>query len=341
MKQVEFQSPAELEEVANGLARASRHPIHVDLGGEYAELGTQPLSQTDLEGGTRVEQVEPLSSHHVVWNNRDDRLAYIGSERYNLVQHRELIDAIREALSRTTASVEKGYVRDYGEHVNGVVVFGDRDDALIDVEELVDMDEYVPPEGNRGDDAWGPGIRDRLGLGMRFHNSFDGRSGLGGSTMGYRFICQNWMVWGEETISSKENYHLKSEEDAPGVDPDYFEDLIFEVFEQRDALAGVVKESIEEGSFPTQWVPRLLEDAGFGKQYRSRIAAKLMSYGIDPEGEVTLWDLYNAATDHIDHDAVGQMGPERYDHHQGNAWRILTLEPRSPEAEEETLEAYV
>jgi hypothetical protein len=325
----EFEGVDELERVANGLARASRHPIHVDLGSSYEEGGVSALSQMELgethgDAVERLEHVEPQGDIHVVWNNRDDGRAYIGSQRYNLIQHREVIDAIREAVGRTTGSIERGVVRDYGAHVSGVLVFGDQDNAIIDVEELVG-DGYVPPEGE-----WPTGVKDRLGLGMRFHNSFDGRSGFGGSTMGYRFICGNWLVWGEEEIDQKSSYHLKGEDDAPGVDPEYFEELIHTVFEQRDPLEGIVKDSIEEGEMPLSWAPGVLERAGFGKTYQKRIVSRLLSWEGGPDGDTDKWTLYNAATFHLDNERVDELGPERYDHHQGSAWAVLEDDLREP-----------
>jgi hypothetical protein len=333
----EFSTIGELEDIQNGLARASRHPIHVDLGTEYTEMGVPELAQSELgetrdEVLDRLENVQLQRDIHVVWNNRDDERAYVGSERYNLIQHREVIDAIREAVGRTTGSIEKGVVRDYGEHVDGVLVFGDQEDAVIDVGDLVG-DGYVPPEGE-----WPTGVKDRLGLGMRFHNSFDGRSGFGGTTMGYRFICGNWIVWGEEEIASKSSYHIKSESDAPGVDAEYFEEVIGAVFEQRDPLEGIVKESIEDGELPVSWAPDMLERAGFGANYQKRITARLMEWA---DGEYTdKWTLYNAATHHLDNDRVDELGPERYDHHQSSAWDLLEMEPRSPEEEPEDLESF-
>lgn len=340
MIQREFDDAGALGDVKHSLARASRHPVHVDLGESYSEMGVEPLTQSTLDdpadpGGDvaeRLARVEPQRDIHVVWNSRDDRRAYVGSERYNLIQHRAVIDAVQDALSATTGRVEKGVVRDYGEHVNGVLVFGNQEDAIIDVHDLVG-DGYVPPEGSSG-------ARDRLGLGMRFYNSFDGRSGYGGTAMAYRFICANWMVWGEESIDSRASYHIKSEHEAPGVDPDYFEAVIGSVFEQRDPLEGVVKDSIEEGEVPLSWAPGVLEQAGFGANYRKRITARLLSMEHPSDEHTTLWHIYNAATGHLDNDRAHDLGPERYDHHQGSAWSVLENDPEAPEEQHDDLEEY-
>jgi len=246
----------------------------------------------------------------------------VGSKRYNLIQHREVVDAIREAVAATTGSIEKGVVRDFGAHVNGVLVFGDQDEAEIDVTELVG-DGYVPPEGS----DW---ARDRLGLGMRFHNSFNGRSGFGGSTMAYRFICGNWMVWGEEEIAGRSDYHIKSKDDEHGIDPAYFEDVIGAVFDARDPLAGTVKDSIEEGEMPIEWAPGVLREAGFGTNYAKRITGRLLEMEQPRDGGTTTWHLYNAATGHLDNDREGDLGPEPYDRHQDTAWSLLGPDPTEP-----------
>jgi hypothetical protein len=348
MQTHEFDGPAGLEEVSNRLARASRHPVHVDLGTEYSEAGVARLDQEKLDGGAdRLASVEPQPALHAVWNNRDDERAYLGSERYNLIQHREVLDAIREALGRTDGEVEKGAVRDYGDHVNGVIVFGGQERATIDVGELVDhdpdagpfQDGYVPPEGNEGGDAWAPGVRDRLGLGMRFYNSFNGRSGFGGSTMGYRFICQNWMVWGEETIAEKGSYHIKGGDEAPGVDADYFEELIYEVFDEKEGLEAIVQESARD-ELPLEWAPGLLEEAGFGPQYAAEIAGRLLGYEQPRPGHTTRWHVYNAATAYLDSERVEHLGPERYDHYQDAAWSVMEAgveRPEDPPADMEEL----
>lgn len=327
MQKHEFDTMAGLDEVANGLARASRHPVHVDLGTDYGEAGAIPLNQQTLDQRRSLEQVadnvEPQDDLYAIWNSREDERAYIGSKRYRLIQHREVLDVIAEAVSNTRGSIDKGVVRDYGDHVRGVLVFGNTDEAVIDVHELVG-DGYVPPEGAGY-------ARDRLGLGMRFENSFNGRSGFGGSTMGYRYICQNWMVWGEEQIADRSDYHIRGSDDDHGVPPEYYEELIHSVFERRDMLEGVVKESVEEGEIPLEWAPQLLADAGFGKNYQRRITGRLLSQDKERDGYVNVWDVYNAATYHLDHDMVQGLGPETYDRHQADAWDVLQVDPRPPE----------
>lgn len=310
---------AELEEIKHRLARASRHPVHVDLGTEYDETEESP----------NPVDPQPLDDYHIIWNNRDDSMAYKGSRRYNLIQHREVIDTIQTAVDNTVGSIEKGVIRDYGSSIDGVLVFGNQEDASVDVMDLVG-DGYVPPEGA----DW---TRDRLGLGMRFRNGFDGRTKIGGSTMGYRFICQNWMVWGEHTIAQDEDFHLKGKNESIGLDPEFFEDIIGRVFDRREFVEKVVVESTE-ATFPVDWTPDVLEQAGFGAGYARAIAAVVRDQH-SQNGETSLWNVYNAATSYIDHKKAPEVGESVYQRHHETAWSILDVEVEEPE-EVRSLQAY-
>lgn len=320
MQQHQFDDLGELEDVKNRLARASRHPVHADLGTEYDEHsgGEQPVSGDTKQLGK-----------HALWNNRDDSLAYFGSDRFNLIQHREVLDTITTAVENTEGSIEKGVIHDYGSKIDGVLVFGDQDKASIDVGDLVDTDGdtwrdgYVPPEG-------ADYTRDVLGLGMRFFNGWDGRTKVGGSTMGYRFICQNWMVWGEQTIAQDEAFHLKGPEEHVGLDPAFFEDIIHEVFDEKGPAEEAVRRAIEE-EVPLSWVPAVLDDAGFGDDYARRISHRVRNQTPPRDDHTTLWHIYNAATAFIDHDKAGEIGPSVYQRHHETAWDVLEVEVREPE----------
>jgi len=315
-----FENIGELEDISSSLARASRHPLYVDLGADYAD--PRSLHQTSQkEIAADFESLE----WHVIWDNREDELAYIGSEIYNLIQHREVIDAIRDAVENTVGTIDKGVIRDYGTKVDGVLVFGNQDRARINVEELVG-DGYVPPEGA----DW---VNDRLGLGCRFRNSFDGGMRLGGSTMGYRYICGNWLVWGEEEIASKDALHLRQADEGIGVDAEFFEGIIHEVFDEKGYLEDIIKAAIEDGEFPKVWSAGVLEQAGFGRNYQKAILRELDSWEVGEN--IDQWILYNAATTYLDNDKFQSVGNGIYNKQQGRAWEILELEPQKPDDLEE------
>lgn len=309
-----FDSVAELEDIEQRLARGSQHPVYVDLGDAYdpdddSATGFNP---------SRVADLEEQANLAVVWNNRDDRRAYVSSDEYELVQHREVIDKIRSAVGDTVGDIDKGVIRDYGEKVDGVLVFGNQDDARIDVEDLVSG--YVPPEGP----DW---TQDRLGLGMRFQNSFDGGTKVGGSTMAYRYICANWMVWGESEIGRVEQVHRTR------LTEDFFEGIIGEVFDAKEDLESIVVES-EEDRVPLTWAPTVLEQAGFGRNYRHNILEILQGMEHPSPEETSLWRIYQAVTTYLDQDKVDDIGNGIYNSHQHRAWNVLTMDRVEPPEEE-------
>lgn len=315
----EFHNLGELEEVKNQLARASIHPVHAELGRSIENDGTERGDGGDYER---------IGDRRVIWNNRADRPSYFASNEYELSQHREVIDHIEEAIQQTTGSIEMGMIRDYGEVIDGLIVFDD-DNANIDVAELVG-DGYVPPESEI-DPHGNARARDRLGLGMRFKNSFDGSTRVPGETMGYRFICQNWMVWGEETIGVDEHLHIEE------LDPSFFQDLILEVFDMQDAAEGLILDA-ENDEIPLDWVPGILEQVGFGRNYINRICDHLSKYSQPNEEHTTAWRLYNAATYELDHNTVDRAGPDVYSEHQVRVERIISGNWDAPEEEHDFAE---
>jgi hypothetical protein len=291
MRTHQFDSIAELEEIEQRLARGSMHPVYVDLGAdEHSETASDELDRQPDRFG--------------VWNNRDDRRAYIASDRYELIQHREVIDTIRDAVRSTAGEIDKGVIRDYGSKIDGVLVFGNQEEARVDVDELVDG--YVPPESGM--------TRDRIGLGMRFKNSWDGGTKVGGTTMGYRYICANWMVWGERQISGTEQLHVHE------LDQDFFANVILDVFDLKEDLAEVIVEA-ETTELPVDNASDVLEDAGFGRNYRHSIMDELAD-----TDETTLWRLYQAVTTYLDDERVEEIGNGVYNSHHQRAWSVLTAD---------------
>lgn len=316
------------------LARASPHPVYADLNSEY----------TGGSGQIRnVNKAQELS-HQAIWNNRDDRLAYIGSDQYEITQHKDMIEYITGAVNDTVGEIDIGRIRDYGERIDGMVTLKGHS---VDVQELVG-EGYVPPESELLDDRTQSvqdakksegTVRDILGVGVRFHNSFDASERIRLETMGYRFICQNWFIWGKETIGEFEQLHINelSQSDV--------ESLIFDVLDKSDQREGIIVDSIEDEGYPLSWAVPALEDVGFGPRYAKRILEQLRSYGT-VDDTFTRWELYNAATAHLDHDIVDDVNANVYNRHQGKATKLLTDEITSPsdddiEHGEEVLEELV
>lgn len=326
LNQKEFHSTEELESVKAELATASKKPVYVGLDREYEEPGYGDRWEERRLGND--EEVLDLRNKSAIWNERDEEMAYFASNEYALVQHTDVLESVQEAVGKTVSDIDMGVIRDYGAQIDGTLVFSNVDDAMIDVAEVVDTDGYIPPEGDI--DPRGNSIaRDRLGLGIRIGNSFDGSKRVKVSTMGYRFICQNWMVWGEEEIASMDSVHVGQDDDEFKAElTASVENVIGEVFEIKDEVSDMIKVS-ESQEIPFGWVPGLLDQAGFGTNYQKQITGRVLRQENQRRGETSAWRLYNAATTYLDNDRADDMSKQVYDRYQGRSWNLLG-EPSAP-----------
>lgn len=325
MQQYEFYDIENFEQFTDPdetpLARATRHSVYADRKHEFNETP---------EGRKNYVEIPEKSA---VFNNRDDELAYMSSDRYDLIQHDEVFSAIQTAIDETVGDIDFGMVRDYGARVDGILVFGNQEEANIDMRELLG-ENYIPPEGRpqtdptAEDSRW----RDSVGLGMRFRNSFDGGTKVGGSTMGYRYICQNWLVWDEAEIGVVERQHTRERDAEDGLEPDFFADIIQDVFDVRETVEDAFI-SAEELDVPLTWVPDILDEHGFGKNYQKRITGRVLDQTpVDTEGkETTMWRVYNATTAELDRKTAVDASAYTYDYYQSYAWDMMTSEIEEPE----------
>lgn len=315
-----FEGLGELKEVQPQLAQASAHPVYVDPDNVFNPEGNESI------GGPR--QVD----HQAIWNSRDDRLSYIGSEKYEITQHNDIINYITDAVNATVGEIDIGRIRDYGERIDGMITLEGHN---VDVGELVG-DGYVPPESEILDNrtasvedakASDGSVRDILGVGIRFGNSFDASERIRIETMGYRFICQNWLIWGKETIGTYEQLHI-NELDAQNV-----EDLIFDILDKQEQIEGIVKDTATDTEYPLSWAIPSLKEIGFGPRQSKHILQVLRDYGT-VDDSFSRWELYNAVTAYLDHDVVADVNANVYDRHQGKAAQLLTQELSSPSEDE-------
>jgi hypothetical protein len=319
MKQYEFHSTEGYDKFTNAgetpLAEAKRHSVYADRAHAFNE---------EPKGRKHYAELETKSA---VFNDRDDELAYVSSDIYDLIQHHEVFDAVKTAVDATVGEIDFGMIRDYGARVDGVVVFGNQSEANIDMRELLG-DSYIPPEGRPDTDptAEDSRWRDSVGLGMRFRNSFDGDTKIGGSTMGYRYICQNWLVWDEAEIGSVERSHTRSRDAEDGIEPDFFVDIITDVFEVREQVESLLTEAAET-EVPLTWVPGVLEQNNFGENYQKRITGRVLAQdsGSRSEDETSMWNVYNATTAELDRNTAESSG-KTYDYYQSYAWGMLDSE---------------
>lgn len=329
MREWTFGTLGEFRDVLPKLATASNHDVYVDVGDGYG-------GHTDSGGEARDPNYPVVVDRQAIWNDRDNCLAYMGSDEYTITQHSEILDMIDSALGHAVGEIGIGHVRDYGEFIDG---FATLEGHNIDVMDLCG-DGYVPParadmadptlteNEAKGGDGW---VRDRLGVGIRFQNSFDGSEKLALETMGYRFICQNWLLWGEEEIGSQKMVHVNA------LDSEMVEDLIFDVMDNKAAVEEQIITAVDE-EFPIETAPNILSDSGFGVRYANDITELLLSFGVGDH--ISRWDIYNAATQYLDHQRVDELIPSTYQRYQGAASHIFAGNIGNPEPVKNFEEVY-
>lgn len=311
-----FDSLGEFRDIFPKLASASSHNVYIDIGDSYTPANSEATDE--LTYGVCVDKQS-------IWNDRDSELAYIGSDNYTITQHADVLRTIDDALGKTVGEVGIGAVRDYGSYIDG---FATLEGHSIDVAELVG-EGYVPPDGAGADDGH---ATDTLGVGIRFQNSFDGSEKLVLETMGYRFACQNWLLWGSEEIGSQQMLHVRN------LDQGRVEDLIFEVVDEKETVEETIIASTGE-TYPIEAVPEVLHNVGFGATYTKNITRLLQTFDIDQQN-VSLWHIYNATTQHLDHDVVDGVVPETYQTWQQAATNIFMGEVGDPSPVEEFASVY-
>lgn len=321
-----FEGLGEFRDVIDQLATATSMPVYVDKGSSWEPDGS----------GTQLNDAERLR-HQAIWNNRDDELAYIGTDKYTITQHHDILGVVDEAVGKSVGEIDIGTIRDWGDRIDGMLTLNGHN---VDVEALTD-DGYVPPEGELLDDRTAGvqdafnsdsgTVRDILGVGIRFANSFDASERIRFETMGYRYVCQNWMVWGEETIGQYTQLHVDE------LDMERIESLIYDVVDKKQETERMIVDMIDD-RLKWSWIDPFLEEAGFGKNYRKRIIKKLRTYeGVDTTKDIRRWDLYNAITDVLDNQVMigGDDGVNAnvYNRHQKRAQFVLDNEAKTPDEE--------
>lgn len=329
MRTRRFEGLDGLTDVADKLATASAHDVYIDIGREYKP----PIPADERSDPAYPKQTD----RQAIWNARDGDLAYIGSNEYEITQHADVLGVITDALKQSSSEVGFGAIRDYATHIDGFVTLEGHN---IDVYDLVgdgyrpparpDMaNEYMTDIGAQENGNW---TTDDLGVGLRFKNSFDGSKKILLETMAYRHICQNWMILGKETIGSHQMLHVDI------LNPDDVESVIGMVIDDKDSIASQIHDAVHE-RYPIHFIPDALRHVGFGPTYRQWIIDTLAAFDINKR-DVSLWQTYNAITQHLDHEVVSDIRAEAYQGHQERASRVLMGDIGDPSPTDDFEETY-
>ena len=223
-------------------------------------------------------QYVPVSNEYKAIVGDETKQTYsIHSGKYEVVQHSVITDAMAMACEDTSLNVfghfdeEKGKFNGYGSFANPDVhidLFEEKDDPVM--------------------------------LGMRFFNSHNGDSKFGGEIFGIRYVCGNYMAWGD-LLGKVSIRHFKSEQnvaeelgkilrgfvdkmDALKDRVHYIRDMKIGMDEQTALLWGIGLQPKQIGSIMT---------------YREYLNPE-----IKPES-VSVFDIYNASTAYVSYRVGG------------------------------------
>lgn len=328
MRQRNFNGLSGLCDTIPKLATASAHSVYVDIGDTY----TQPIPADDGVNPTYPVHVD----RQAIWNDRDATLSYMGTDTYEITQHAEVLETINASVEEWDGDVDFGMVRDYGSFIDGFVTF---EDHSIDVFDVAGEDYNPPSRPDMGEESMnetgarveGQWTTDHLSIALRFRNSFDASRKLRFETMCYRHISDAWMITGGN-IGSFEMYHIDE------IDTDAVQDMIDEVIGDKESLADQIGTAIDE-QIQIEATPNALDQIGYGSTYQKHIIDVLQAF--NPGNTITLWDLYTATTQYLDHEVVDNVVPAVYQDRQESAADILaaTVGDAEPHPEYKTVYA--
>jgi len=253
------------------MAELKNHAMRLDTAKEIAPLFTP--------------EAKRIEGFKAIWNTGKDKIATIVSDRYNLVQHKTVIDAVADAISNLNISANAN-VRDSG---NKVFVDIEFDQAKLYIDE---NEEFIG--------------------GIRIINSYDKSTGIIVAPRLLRLACMNGMVVDKGFVSGYQIKHTtKLTEDFEGIISSMIKDMI----NSNEKLKAMVNDCIGD-SIEWELMDRILNSLSGGKKHFEALKEILVKVE-----NPTRWDLYNSFTSYATHDA--QLRPAVEQRLQKIAQKVL------------------
>lgn len=260
----------------------------VSISTSFNTASTKPIFYGD-------EKVE-TEGYKGIYNNQAKKLAQVVSKHYQIIQHRDAVQAIGEVLDEAGIKTT-GFVKSFGNQIQGNLVFDNKGEAVKD------------PES---------GIK----LGIRFLNSYNKSTSFRLELYGFRMICQNGMALGKAMKDVREvTFHMGEEKTLPAL-KEIVRRFVKNMVDNVSSLQHYIDECLID---TVEWenVGKLLEKLFQHRKHRDKIGdilgisfievedkktkKKSYNYVLEKEGKqkITRWDLYNAITDYASHNDLG------------------------------------
>lgn len=244
-----------------------------------------------------VNNNEDIKDYKGIYNQSQGRLANVVSKNYQIIQHQDVVDSLRETLQRLNLNI-KGKINFYKDTMDIRVVFKDRNDLII------------RDDTNEG-----------IMLGIRVLNSYDKQTSFRLEMFGVRLYCDNGMILGKAINDIRSvTVHL-GEEKTKDIIARTTEKFVAEMINSSEKLQKYVSESMAD-SIEWDLMLKLLEKLVITEKHRKALIEQL---GENYQSRnISRWDLYNAFTTYTTHNE--QLSPYVENNLQAIAQDVLTIQ---------------
>ena len=254
----------------------------------------------------RGSEGENLDGYRGVQRQDDKRVVSVVGERYQLVQHRSIAQAVHtvgQTLEKPDMTIES--LRSNPRfRTESIKLYAGRRRMEV---------KLVVGRKFRLDSA------NEIYPAVRVFNSLDGAWAVRSEFLGVRIACCNQLHAGARALAEFRELHLSSQEDLLAQ----MERATYEAQDQFDGALDLYKEAMEHQMPIRDFMPAL-EGAGVPHRHVMTMAKDLPEYfGSTLWGEAPRWDLYQLATSVISHRV--SVNPERERMLERAAARALLL----------------
>ena len=248
-----------------------------------------------------------LDSYRGVRDKTTGSVVSVVSERYGLVQHRSIAEAVHQvgaALGKPDPEAFGFGARAAGFTPESITLYAGGRRMEV---KLVVGQKFSLGEG----ETFFPGLR--------ILNSLDGAWAVRVEAFAVRACCTNQLYAGARSFLEFRELHLSAPEDLMGQ----LERGIHEALDHFSGALDLYGESMRERVNLVDVVPAL-ETAGIPRRHARAIGEKLPEYfGSTLWGQTSRWEAYNLATDVLTHDV--HVAPDRERAFERMAARALLL----------------
>lgn len=213
--------------------------------------------------------------YQAVWNLNSNSLGCIASKEYNIIQHKEVVNSLFDAIKGLNLKFESN-MRQQGHRIFLDVTFPDTK-ILIQAKGLVKGEEFVS--------------------GIRLINSYDKTTGLLILPRLERVICANGMIMSHFIQAYSIRHNQKLVQDFAQV----IEKALAGMVNSCDTLKAVINDCIGDS---TEWkcVELILENLIHYEKHRIGVMQTLKANEkLKAQKTLTRWDIYNAITSYCSH----------------------------------------